>query len=604
MHVVATAGHVDHGKSTLVQALTGQQPDRWDEERRRGLTIDLGYVWTTLPSGETVAFVDVPGHRRFIGNMLAGLGPAPAVIFVVAADEGWSAQSTEHLAAVEALGVENGLLVITKADLADPAIAVEEAHGHLARSSLGAIPHVTVSARTGQGLDDVRTALDALVSRLPRPRADGRVRLWVDRAFTMKGSGTVVTGTLGRGTLRVGDQLAVANGASDGPAVLAVRGLQSMEQLRQDVPAVARVAVNLRGVTPAAVARGSALVTPGSWRETRQVDVRLLPLKSIGPDSTPTQADPHGDLVIHVGTAAVGVLLRPLDGDVARLRLQHALPLQAGDRAILRDPAAQRVLAGVLVLDVDPPELARRGDASRRASALANAAGRADVSTEVSRRGAVRASDLEALGIPSGELGRAAEVRRVGDWLVGEAQWRQWVELLAAVVDAHAAAHPLDPRLPIEAARHDLGVPDGALLTALAPAAGLEVGEGRLGRPGAVPDLGAAEAGLRQLEARLAAAPFDAPERPDLERWGLGVRQLAAAEHAGRVVRLPDDVVLLPKGPAMAMRVLAGLPQPFTTSEARQALGTTRRVAIPLLEHLDRRGWTRRIDAGHREVVR
>ncbi|HET7304807.1 MAG TPA: SelB C-terminal domain-containing protein [Segeticoccus sp.] len=604
MRVIATAGHVDHGKSTLVRALTGHEPDRWDEERRRGLTIDLGYVWTTLPSGETAAFVDVPGHRRFIGNMLAGLGPAPAVLFVVAADEGWSAQSTEHLAAVEALGVEHGLLVVTKADVADPGPAVEEARGRLASSPLAGAGVAVVSARTGQGVDELRLALDELVAGLPDPATGARVRLWVDRAFTIRGSGTVVTGTLGSGALHAGDQLAIHAPGADGTARAAVRGLQSLEQPCAEVAAVARVAVNLRGLSPEDVPRGTALVSPGAWRQSDALDVRLQPLKSLGDDADASPPTPHGDLVLHVGTAAVGVRLRPLQGDVARLRLQRPLPIEAGDRAILRDPAAQRVVSGVVVLDVDPPELRRRGDASRRAGALAGAAGRAEAATEVGRRGAVRASDLEALGIPPEELDRAPEVHRVGEWLLSDTQWEQWVQLLAAVVDAQATAHPLDPLLPLPAARHDLGVPDAALLPPLANAAGLEVADGRVGRPGALPDLGQAEDGLRELERRLQESPFEAPERPDLDGWGLGPRQLAAAERAGRIVRVGDDVVLLPKGPAMAMRVLSGLPQPFTTSEARQALGTTRRVAIPLLEHLDRRGWTRRIDAGHREVVR
>ena len=187
MHVVATAGHVDHGKSTLVRALTGIEPDRWAEEHRRGLTIDLGYAWTTLPSGEQLAFVDVPGHQRFIGNMLAGLGPAPAVVFVVAADEGWREQSEEHLAAVDALDIRRGLLVVTRSDLADPAPVLADASERLAATSLGPGPAVAVSARTGKGLPELRAALDRLVALRPAPDTDGRVRLWVDRSFTIRG---------------------------------------------------------------------------------------------------------------------------------------------------------------------------------------------------------------------------------------------------------------------------------------------------------------------------------------------------------------------------------------------------------------------------------
>jgi selenocysteine-specific elongation factor len=213
MHVIATAGHVDHGKSMLVRALTGMEPDRWEAEQRRGMTIDLGYAWMTLPSGEQVAFVDVPGHERFVTNMLAGAGPAPAVMFVVAADEGWKPQSAEHLAAIDALGVREGILVVTRADLADPGPAVKQAAAKIAETSLGrgsGPEAVAVSALTGQGIPDLVAALGRLAARLPRPDPAHAVRLWLDRVFAIKGSGTVVTGTLQEGTVRTGDELALA----------------------------------------------------------------------------------------------------------------------------------------------------------------------------------------------------------------------------------------------------------------------------------------------------------------------------------------------------------------------------------------------------------
>src|SRR5690242_5740711 len=186
VHVIATAGHVDHGKSTLVRRLTGMEPDRWAEERRRGMTIDLGFAWTGLPSGATVAFVDVPGHERFVPNMLAGIGPVPAAMIVVAADEGWMPQSAEHLAALNALDVRHGLLVVTRSDLAEPEAAIELAQEEIAGSSLGDVEAVAVSAVTGAGLDDLRAALDRLVARLPAPDAEAPVRLWIDRVFTVK----------------------------------------------------------------------------------------------------------------------------------------------------------------------------------------------------------------------------------------------------------------------------------------------------------------------------------------------------------------------------------------------------------------------------------
>jgi selenocysteine-specific elongation factor len=589
MRVVATAGHVDHGKSTLVRALTGMEPDRWSQEQQRGMTIDLGYAWTTLPSGTEVAFVDVPGHQRFIGNMLAGIGPAPAVLLVVAADEGWRRQSAEHLAAVDALGISDGLLVVTRSDLADPAGAVAEAQQHLSTSSLAGVEAVTVSGSTGQGLAELRAALDRLSARLPQPDTSARVRLWVDRAFTVRGSGTVVTGTLGAGALVVGDELELRGQR------VRIRGLQSLGRPREQVTAVARVAVNLRGVPVEEVARGDALLTPGAWRAAAVVDVRL----GVPADQVPAE------LVLHVGSAATPVHVRPLGGDLARLSALRPLPLHAGDRAILRDPGRQSVAAGVLVLDADPPALRRRGAAAQRARALESATGSPDLSAEVGRRGAARPSDLEAVGIPVSDAAvEAAGVLTAGGWLVAPATWQEWGERLVDAVGEHARTRPLDPGMPLEAARRATGISDAALVPEVAATAGLETSQGRVRRPGAVPELGAAEAGLAALEERLAGSPFAAPEHDDLVALGLGPREVAAAVRMGRLLRLDGDVVLLPRGPAEAMRVLAALPGPFTASEARQALGTTRRVAIPLLEHLDARGWTRRLDASHREVVR
>ncbi|MBV9822614.1 MAG: selenocysteine-specific translation elongation factor, partial [Actinobacteria bacterium] len=260
MRVIATAGHVDHGKSRLVRALTGMEPDRWAEERRRGMTIDLGYAWMSLPSGEQLAFVDVPGHQRFVTNMLAGVGPVPAVLLVVAADEGWRRQTSEHLDAIDALRIRHGLIVVTRADLATPertAAVLADARQRVARSSLGELPALAVSAETGAGLAELRNGLQSLVDDLPAPDPDARVRLWIDRAFTVRGSGTVVTGTLGAGRIAVGDELELAG------RPVTVRGLQQLASRAEKVEAVARVAVNLRSVGRDAVGRGDCLLTPG-----------------------------------------------------------------------------------------------------------------------------------------------------------------------------------------------------------------------------------------------------------------------------------------------------------------------------------------------------
>jgi selenocysteine-specific elongation factor len=237
MHVIATAGHVDHGKSTLIRGLTGMEPDRWVEERRRGLTIDLGYAWTTLPDGTQSAFVDVPGHHRFVTNMLAGVGPVPAVLFVVAADQGWSAQSTEHLEALKALDVRHGVLAISRCDLGDAELAEDEARDYLAGSQLADLEAVPVSPVAGIGMDALGAALVRMTRRMPAP-VPRPTRLWIDRVFTIHGAGTVFTGTLSSGTLRVGDEMEIRPSG----ALVRIRALESLNRPVNEATAVSRVA--------------------------------------------------------------------------------------------------------------------------------------------------------------------------------------------------------------------------------------------------------------------------------------------------------------------------------------------------------------------------
>ncbi|MGS2615870.1 selenocysteine-specific translation elongation factor [Micromonospora sp. LZ34] len=583
MWVVATAGHVDHGKSTLVRALTGMEPDRWAEERRRGMTIDLGFAWTTLPAGGTVAFVDVPGHERFVPNMLAGVGPVPAALVVVAADEGWMPQSAEHLAALDALGVSYGLLVVTRADLADPRPALGRARAELAATTLGAVEAVAVSAVTGAGLPELRAALDRLAARLPAPAADAPVRLWVDRCFTVRGSGTVVTGTLGAGRLRVGDELELA--ATGEP--VRVRGLHSLHQARDEVAAVARVAVNLRGVPRDRLARGDALLSPGRFRLTDLLDVRLA-------------GDPVADLpailTLHVGSAAVPARVRPLGPDTARLRLARPLPLLIGDRALLRDPGRHHVAGGVTVLDVAPPPLIRRGAAAARAAVLAGLDGRPDLAGELRRRRLARAADLVRTGVEVTARPVAA------DWLADPEHWRQLAARLVEEVTRYGRDHPLEPGAPVELLRRRLDLPDRVLVEALVrPPLRLRAGRVTASAAEALPEPVARA--VARVRAEYADRPFRAPEAAHLADLGLGPREIGAAVRAGALLRLAENVVLLPGAVDDAVRVLARLPQPFTLSAARQALDTTRRVAVPLLELLDRRGATRRLPDDARIVV-
>lgn len=584
MQVVATAGHVDHGKSTLVRALTGMEPDRWAEERRRGMTIDLGFAWTRLPSGRVVAFVDVPGHERFVANMLAGVGPVPAVMLVVAADEGWMPQTAEHVAALHALGVRHALLVVSRADLADPAPALAQARQQIAATSLRPVAEVTVSATTGHGMPQLRAALDRLAAELPIPSPDEPVRLWLDRSFTIRGAGTVVTGTLGAGRLRVGDELELG---VTGRRVR-VRALQSLGVDRPAVAGTARVAVNLRGVAREEVGRGDALLTPGRFRPTDLVDVRLA--------GDPVR-DLPAELTLHIGSAAVPVRVRPLGADTARLRLARPLPLRIGDRALLRDPGRRHVAGGVTMLDVAPPPLTRRGAAAARATLLAGMDGRPHLRAELRRRGLASRDDLVRMGVAV----TGAPV--AGQWYADPEHWRTLRDRLAREVARYAAAHPLEPEAPVEVLRQRLDLPDRALVAALV-APPLVLRNGRVSADPAPAALPAPVArAVDRIAADLARRPFVAPEAGRLAELGLGHRELAAAARAGALLRLTDNVVLLPGADRAAVAVLATLPQPFTLSAARQALGTTRRTAVPLLELLDRRGYTRRLPDDTRVVV-
>jgi selenocysteine-specific elongation factor len=600
MQVIATAGHVDHGKSALVRALTGMEPDRWAEERRRGLTIDLGFAWMTLPGGDRVAFVDVPGHERFVPNMLAGVGPAPAVLLVVAADGGWMPQSAEHLAAIDAVGIRHGLLAVTRCDLADPGPATRQALDLVSRTSLGAVEAVAVSAVTGAGLPELRDALARLVAALPVPDPAAPVRLWVDRSFSIRGSGTVVTGTLSAGTVTAGQELLLT--PSLRPA--RIRGLESLNEHVTSVAGVARVAVNLRGIPAGVPARGMALIEAGRWTLTKLLDVRL----SQAPEmmQTPEMTLPP-EMTLHVGSARTQARVRPLGASaIARLMLRDALPLHVGDRVLLRDPGSAGVaILGATVLDVAPPALTRRGAAAAAGVELAAWPDLPSAADLLRRHVFLRVGALAAMGVTGGPPPVA------GDWLADPARWAGLRGQLAETVAAHARRDPLAIGMPPEAARAALGLPDRALIEALARGirGQVQLQDGYLRPPGptkvlqSVPSLPPRlVAGVRVVLADLAAAPFMAPEAGRLRELGLDPRAIAAAARAGLLLRVTEQIVLAPGAEAEAARILARLPQPFTTAEARQALGTTRRVAIPLLEYLDRTGITQRLPDDRRRL--
>ena len=409
--VVATAGHVDHGKSSLIVRLTGIDPDRWAEEKRRGLTIDLGYAWCTLPSGREVGFVDVPGHERFIRNMLAGVGPAPLVLFVVAADEGWKPQSEEHLEILDVLGVSHGVVALTKLDLVDEetlAIAEQEVRERLQGTTLATAPVVPVSSVTGEGLDALRTALDTVLERAPAPQS-APARLFVDRVFTIKGAGTVATGTLTGGCFRVGDEIAV----EPGDRRARVRSLQTHRQSEDRACPVARVAVNLVGIERDDLERGDVITHPGAWLPTSTFDVELRAVRGL------TKAlSARGAFKVYAGAAEADARVRFLAGNrlepggsvFARLRTSHPLVLAVGDHLVLREAGRRETVAGGLVLDLAPGKAAKAP--ARLAARTASSADELPTLL-VTERGAVPLDDVPRL------VGHAADpATAIGAWAV------------------------------------------------------------------------------------------------------------------------------------------------------------------------------------------
>lgn len=369
MPVVATAGHVDHGKSALVRALTGTDPDRLPQERSRGLTLDLGFAWTDL-EGERFDIVDVPGHQRYVETMVAGVGVGLPVMFVVAADEGWRAQSTEHAELVAALGCPSVLLVVTRADLADPGPATREATARLAGVGLSPYAPVAVSAVTGVGLAALRQTLRAWSAGFPKPSPDAPVRLWVDRRFSVAGAGTVVTGTLTAGTLGVGDHVEVAG------HVTTIRGLHRNDEAVARVTAPARVALALRGLGREDVRRGDVVTMPRAGATVSQAVLAPAPDPAALPRTAgvsrqagaPRQAGlartaglPR-QATAHVGTAAIPVWLHARPDGCIRLivRGTDKAPFAVGDQVLLRDPGAHRVLTVGRLIEVGAPPPASR----------------------------------------------------------------------------------------------------------------------------------------------------------------------------------------------------------------------------------------------------
>jgi selenocysteine-specific elongation factor len=602
IHVVATAGHVDHGKSSLLLRLTGMDPDRLEEEKRRGLTIDLGFAWCTLPSGREIGFVDVPGHERFIRNMLAGVGPVRLVLFVVAADEGWKPQSEEHLQILDVLGVEGAVVAITKRDLVDDEtleIALEEVRERVEDTALAAAPIVPCSSATGEGIDELRDALDATIASAPEPERAGRARLHVDRVFAVSGAGTVVTGTLTGGPLRVGDDVALL--PEDTRA--RVRGLQTHKRTLDLATPVSRVAVNLVGPERTEIARGDVVARPGEWRPTSVLEVALDPVRGLG-----HELSARGAHKLYAGAAERDAKVSIYGGgrlgegnrDFARIRVPEPLVLAIGDRFVLRDAGRDETVAGGVVLDPSPPRRAGPEPESRLAARAASTPGELP-SLLVAERELVSEADLR-LDLGS-DLDGVANAVSAGGWWISRPTLERTRATATGAAGSHHREHPLEPGAPAAAIRAAVA---STLRPAGRPAAGAIVdallAEGSLVRDGAAirlpghrPAVDERSPELQRIADAVAAGGAAPPTIAQLVSAGHPRAVIDAAIRAGTLVRIASDIVVTPAFVDRAVTEIRSTGATgMTVGALRERLGTSRKYAVPLVEYLDTRGLTAR----------
>jgi selenocysteine-specific elongation factor len=560
MRVVATAGHVDHGKSSLVLALTGTDPDRFAEEKRRGLTIDLGFAHTITPSGAGISFVDVPGHVRFVRNMLAGVGGVDACMFVVAATEGWKPQSEEHLRILELVGLRRGLVALTKVDLVDHEmveLAVSDVADHVAGTFLEGAPVVPVSATTGAGIDDLRAALDRLVADTPAARDRDRPRLWIDRVFSPAGSGTVVTGTLTDGSLHVDDTVTIEPVGH----TARIRSIQTLGAAVDGIGPGNRVALNLAAIAHAELGRGDVVVTPERWFTTDVFDARLDVLAAL--DHHVSRRGAH---LLYIGAREVPVRLRVLGPEqlapgtagAVRVFCPVRLPLLPGDRFVVRESGRDETIGGGEVLDVSPALPASKASPDR------------SIDRVIRERGWMDVGDVELL---TGE--RVEPV--VGCWVASADLVASTADELRRAVD-DAGPMGLDTALLDEHRRALLETLDAVVVDA-----------GRARPADAVDPLAD-----HPFVSEVLAAGFTPPVPDGVDRAELRelIRRGTLVERDGMVFHTDS----IDRAARAAAELLERSPTGFTVSEFRDHIGVTRKHALPLVAELDARGVTRRRD--------
>ncbi|HZE29353.1 MAG TPA: selenocysteine-specific translation elongation factor, partial [Gaiellaceae bacterium] len=560
--VVGTAGHIDHGKTWLVRALTGKDTDRLPEEHERGISIDLGYAPLELPGGLHTSLVDVPGHERFVRNMVAGATGIDLFLLVIDAAEGARPQTLEHLAILRLLGVERGVVAVTKADAVDKEqveLVVAEAAELVPEGKI-----VPVSAKTGAGLDELRAALARAAETVKRRERFAATRLWIDRAFSLRGIGTVVTGTLWSGSITAGDLLRLEpNGRT-----IRVRSVQVHDQPVEEAQAGQRVAVNLPAIERGELRRGDALVEPGYYPVSYRLDVVLEELEPV-----------PAALKVHLGTADVAARV-VRSGRFAQLRLEEPVVAACGDRFVLR---TETTVGGGRVVDPAPPrrleperlEILERGDPAEIVSRLTAEP--------------VTTTALQAMGLLTpGELAHGlAAAGLVGEWAYRPA----WLEGLRTVIRERltdrAAKNPVDPGIALgELLPHEPWTP------AILPLLQVERRDGKAYAPGVAASLGDRVEAAERLEAELAAQGIAKTDDGEL---------VAYLETAGRLKRVGDGFAVSAELYERGLATLQTL-EPITLAGFRDALGISRRTAQLLLERFDADGLTRRV--GDQRVLR
>ena len=604
--ILGTAGHVDHGKTALVKALTGVDTDRLEEERRRGITIDLGFAPLRLPGGLTLGVVDVPGHEAFVRNMLAGATGLDLALLVVAADEGIMPQTAEHLQILSLLGIRGGVVALSKADLVDAewlAMVADDVRSAIAGTPLAQAQLVATSAVTGLGVDELRAALVVAARDLPERDADDLFRLPVDRAFSVRGTGTVVTGTAWSGTLRRDATVRLL----PGNRTARVRALQSHGAAVDRVDPGSRAAIALAGIELAEVHRGTVLVSDPAWHETQALLAEVVILDDADAILTPTTR-----VRFHLGTTDVGARVVAASGELhpgaraqARLVVDEPVVARAGDRFVLRSASPIRTIGGGIIND--PLPVRRRARPWRQPAATASerlehalqqaGAHGVEVATLPVRLGAPR-REIETL------LGHAgAEIRRVGDRVYHERAIGEVGERLTGMVDAHHRSFPLEEGMPLQSLRSRLGIQDvvvDQLVAERVSGGELRVAAGLISRAGWSPRLTPAQVQSRtELLETLARARREPPSVSELaERTGSDTMSLLRLlERSGKLVQVEPDRFFVREAVEEMVELLRRRMAPgrvHAPAELRDVLGLSRKYLIPFLEYCDRTQVTER----------